>query len=193
MKLESLSYEEAKEKLERTDENLVRINDKIDELELQVEPLRLQAEKTKKYNILRDELKGLEISVWLEQLEQLAKYGDELQAEVAWLAANAPRNTVNQVEDFGDDLEELQVETNTLIDIVRVNTDKARGDLHSMDEEMTAQVDAISSSMDALTDGLRDSRNQIRNQKRQIEDQIDQIRGTISDGVDRGQGGSGAV
>ena len=63
--------EEAERKLERTEENLVRINDKIDELELQVEPLRLQSEKAKKFLILRDELRGLEISVWLEQLEQL--------------------------------------------------------------------------------------------------------------------------
>ena len=63
--------EEAERKLSRTDENLVRINDKIDELELQVEPLRIQAEKTKKFLVYRDELKGLEISVWLEQLEKL--------------------------------------------------------------------------------------------------------------------------
>ena len=58
--------EDAERKLERTEENLVRINDKIDELELQVEPLRAQSEKAKKYLILRDELRGLEISLWME-------------------------------------------------------------------------------------------------------------------------------
>ncbi|MBM6927008.1 chromosome segregation protein SMC [Pseudoflavonifractor phocaeensis] len=63
--------EEAQRKLERTQENLVRITDKIDELELQVEPLRLQSEKAKKFLILRDELRGLEISLWLDQLERL--------------------------------------------------------------------------------------------------------------------------
>ena len=61
--------EEAERKLERTEENLVRINDKIAELELQVEPLREQAEKAKKYLVLRDELRLLEISVWLENLD----------------------------------------------------------------------------------------------------------------------------
>ena len=60
--------EETERKLERTEENLVRINDKIAELELQVGPLRSQAEKAKKYLILRDELRTLEISVWLENL-----------------------------------------------------------------------------------------------------------------------------
>ncbi len=63
--------EEAERKLERTDENLVRINDKISELELQVEPLRAQSETAKKYLIFRDELRVLEISVWLDTLERI--------------------------------------------------------------------------------------------------------------------------
>ena len=63
--------EEAERKLERTQENLVRVNDKIDELELQVEPLRAQAEKARKYLILRDELRGLEISLWMDQLDRI--------------------------------------------------------------------------------------------------------------------------
>jgi len=63
--------EEAERKLERTAENLVRITDKIDELELQVEPLRAQSEKARRFLILRDELRGLEISLWLEQLEKI--------------------------------------------------------------------------------------------------------------------------
>ena len=63
--------EEAERRLERTDENLVRVNDKIDELELQVGPLREQAETAKKYLVLRDELRGLEISVWMDTLDRL--------------------------------------------------------------------------------------------------------------------------
>ena len=63
--------EEAERKLERTQENLVRITDKIDELELQVEPLRIQSEKARQFLIYRDELRGLEISLWLEQLEKI--------------------------------------------------------------------------------------------------------------------------
>ena len=49
----------------------MRITDKIDELELQVEPLRAQSEKARKFLVLRDELRGLEISLWLEQLEKI--------------------------------------------------------------------------------------------------------------------------
>ena len=73
--------EEAERKLERTDENLLRVNDKIAELELQVGPLREQSEKAKKYLLLRDELRGLEISVWLDTLDRLRASNLKLQAD----------------------------------------------------------------------------------------------------------------
>lgn len=63
--------EEAEKKLEGTEENLVRIRDIISELEVQIEPLRLQAEKAKRFLILRDEMRTLEISLWLLSLEKL--------------------------------------------------------------------------------------------------------------------------
>ena len=75
--------EEAERKLERTEENLVRIGDKISELELQVEPLRDQAEKAKRYLILRDELRVLEISVWLEKLEEIKINAMKLRSDCA--------------------------------------------------------------------------------------------------------------
>ena len=82
--------EEAERKLERTEENLVRINDKIAELELQVDPLREQAEKAKKYLVLRDELRLLEISVWLENLDTLKAGARKLEADLR--AAEAERD-----------------------------------------------------------------------------------------------------
>ena len=82
--------EDAERKLERTEENLVRINDKISELELQVEPLRDQAERAKKYLLLRDELRLLEISVWLENLDELKAGARRLEAD--FRAAEAARD-----------------------------------------------------------------------------------------------------
>ena len=82
--------EEAERKLARTDENLLRVNDKIDELEMQVTPLKKQAETAKKFLILRDEQRELEINVWMENLDKLhaqseraAKDHEEATAELA--------------------------------------------------------------------------------------------------------------
>ena len=73
--------EEAERKLERTEDNLLRVNDKIAELELQVGPLEKQAETAKKYLLLRDEQRGLEISVWMETLDRLRVQTEKLNLE----------------------------------------------------------------------------------------------------------------
>ena len=73
--------EETERRLIHTEENLLRINDKISELELQVEPLREQADKAKKYLALRDELKGLEIALWLDSLSRLDAAAKKAEAD----------------------------------------------------------------------------------------------------------------
>ena len=75
--------EETERKLQQTRDNLLRINDKISELELQVNPLREQAEKAKKYLVFRDELRGLEVTVWLSQLEKLSETAKKAEADYA--------------------------------------------------------------------------------------------------------------
>jgi len=62
---------EAERKLESTETNLLRINDKISELELNLEPVRQQAEKARRYLVCRDEIRLLEVMLWLDQLEKL--------------------------------------------------------------------------------------------------------------------------
>ena len=73
--------EETEHRLEATEDNLLRIGDKISELELQVEPLRQQAEKARQYLQLREELKGLEIAVWLNNLEQVGAAAKKAEAD----------------------------------------------------------------------------------------------------------------
>lgn len=63
--------EETQRKLVGTEENLLRIGDKISELELQLDPLRAQAEQAKKYLAYRDELRGLEVTAWLDRLDKI--------------------------------------------------------------------------------------------------------------------------
>lgn len=64
--------EETERRLAHTEDNLLRIGDKIAELELQVEPLREQSQKAKAYIAYKDELKGLEVALWLNTLEKLS-------------------------------------------------------------------------------------------------------------------------
>ena len=112
--------EDAERKLERTDENLVRINDKISELELQVEPLREQSEKAKKYLIFRDELRGLEISVWLDSLERIRANNIKLEADYQEAARRREEIRVAQekayaaTEEFSQAMRDKDVEADRL-------------------------------------------------------------------------------
>ena len=44
-------------------------------------PLKTQSEKAKKFLILRDEMKGLEISLWMETLEHLRANSIKLETD----------------------------------------------------------------------------------------------------------------
>ena len=63
--------EESERKLAACEDNLNRVRDIIGELESQVEPLREQSEKASAWLVYRDELRVLEVSVWLDSLDKL--------------------------------------------------------------------------------------------------------------------------
>lgn len=68
--------QESEKKLERTKLNLLRINDILSEIETNIEPLKVQSEKAKKYLNLREELKNIEIGLFLHNIE---KYKNNLE------------------------------------------------------------------------------------------------------------------
>ena len=132
--------EESERKLQRTEENLLRINDKISELELQVEPLREQSEKAKKYLILRDELRVLEISVWLENLDALKTGARKLEAD--FRAAEQQREEARAAldalyaegEQYGERMREKDMEAE------RIRAEAAQLDGQAKDQEAAIAV-----------------------------------------------------
>ena len=59
---------ESEKKLEQTKLNLLRINDIIAEIETNIEPTKQQAEKAKEFLRLRDELKNIEIGLFIHNI-----------------------------------------------------------------------------------------------------------------------------
>ena len=171
--------EEAERKLERTEDNLVRINDKISELELQVEPLRVQAEKTRKYNVLRDELKGLEISVWLDQLEHLRVNSVKLKADC--------EAAVRQRDEAKAEVERLYAESEQLAGQMRdkdIQAEELRGRQSGMDE----QVHSCENSITLLKNDIKnnsENAQRIRQELEQQEGRAGSIAAQIQEGRDR--------
>lgn len=62
---------EAERKLTSVQENLVRLTDILSELEGRVEPLKIQSKKAEKFLVLSEEKKKLEVSVWVNRLDDM--------------------------------------------------------------------------------------------------------------------------
>lgn len=83
--------EDSERKLEHAEEDLTRVGDKISELELQVEPLRKQSETAKRYLVLRDELRSLEISLWLSDLDAAGEKRKKLEEDAIAVSGDTER------------------------------------------------------------------------------------------------------
>ena len=99
-RLESQNFDIARRKpnrkLEATEENLVRIRDLYTELAHQAQPLAEQAEKAKQYMGLRDELRTLEVSLWLEGLTQIRVNTEKNQQDTAACAEQLQKARTEQ-------------------------------------------------------------------------------------------------
>ena len=62
--------EESEKKLEHTKLNVLRINDILTEIEANLEPLRQQSDKAKRYLDLKNELKSIEVGLFLYNIEK---------------------------------------------------------------------------------------------------------------------------
>ena len=70
--------QESEKKLERTKLNLLRINDILTEIETNIEPLKNQAEKAKRYLDLREELKSIEVGLFIYNIEKYKSTLEEI-------------------------------------------------------------------------------------------------------------------
>jgi len=156
--------EETERKLERTEDNLLRIGDKVAELELQLEPLRIQSEKARKYLELKDELQGVEVTVWLDTLAKLSAAAKK--AEEDFASANFVLQQAHDdldrlyalTEEYGDELrrkdgelETARLKVNMLeathqqldgqMAVLRGNVENNNGNIRRIEEELQGSDD----------------------------------------------------
>ena len=156
--------EETERKLAHTEDNLLRIGDKVSELELQLEPLKVQSEKAKKYLELKDELKGVEVAVWLDTLEKLSAAAQKAEEDyksasfVLQQAHDDLDSLYRQAEELGEklrtrdgELETVRQKVNMLsathqqlegqMAVLRGNVENNTANIARIDEELQGQDD----------------------------------------------------
>lgn len=131
--------EEAERKLERTRENLLRINDKMEELELQIGPLREQAEKAKRYFACREQLRVLEVSLWMDRLERLRAQHQETRT-----AYEAMTRQLEQLRAETDQLYAQSEQLGNQVQEKEQEMEAARWELRRVEEEAAACQSRIS-------------------------------------------------
>ena len=79
---------ESEKRLEQTKLNLLRINDILSEIETNIDLLKTQSEKAKKYLSLREELKSIEIGLFLYNIDNYKLNLDEIVKNIDIINSN---------------------------------------------------------------------------------------------------------
>ncbi len=106
---------ESEKKLEQTKLNLLRINDIISEIETNIGPLKNQSEKAKKYLSLRDELKNIEVGLFLYNIDELKKQTEEIIENIDLLETQKVREDEN-LNNLQTSKEDLKLVIDNLIE-----------------------------------------------------------------------------
>ncbi len=97
----------AQKKLEDEKQNLIRVNDILSELEKQIGPLEKQSEKAKIYLKKREELKTLDVNMFLLENNRLQEQLKDAQEKFE-IASNDLEQTTRQYEKIREEYEQIQ-------------------------------------------------------------------------------------
>ena len=162
--------EEAERKLQKTEENLLRIRDKVEELELQVGPLKEQSEKARKYLLLRDDLRGREISVWMENLDRLRDQSAAVKQEYIQIS--------NELEEKKEELKAVYISGDSISERMHrkdIETEEARERL-SAAERLLSACEAETAVLNANIESSIQNVSRIREELEQQQGRLEEIR-----------------
>ena len=154
--------EESEKKLEHTKLNLLRINDILSEIEGNLEPLQIQADKAKKYLNLREELKSIEIGLFVYNIE---KYKKDLQELVQSIDV-----MTSQCKDEEEKLETVK----SLKEELKTNIDKITEEIESMSNigfESKKQIEILNSDINVAKTKIANNNENSERYAKEIEEQ----------------------
>ena len=167
--------DESERKLQQTEDNLVRIGDRILGYEEQLEPLREQAEVAKKYNLLSGEMRGVEISLWLRELETIGARTEK--AESDFLSAtrdfDATQIKLDEIFKQSESLSELNIESETDAQAIREVVSEFEGKL----SDNQSSIAVLKSQLEGNTDQIENLTGELKSREEQhdgVGSQIDE-------------------
>ncbi len=158
---------ESEKKLEHTKLNLLRINDILTEIESNIEPLQQQAEKAKKYLNLKEELKSIEIGLFVYNIEKYKQTLEEIIND-----EDIMKSTCNQEEGKLERIKALKEELKTQIDEI---TEKIES-MQNIGFESQKEIEQLNSNISVCNTRIENNKeNKIR-----FEKEIEEIKTKIT-------------
>lgn len=129
---------ESEKKLELTRQNLLRINDIISELEVQIEPLRNQSEAAKKFLSLREQLKTLEVNLFIDNIASYKEKMKEIEETLILVQGDIEAENAKQVS-----LLEKQARQNEELKALEGEHDTAKQSFYECESSIEAKTQEI--------------------------------------------------
>ncbi len=165
--------EESEKKLEQTKLNLLRINDILAEIEANIDPLKIQADKAKKFLDLREELKSIEVGLFLHHIET---YKEKLAQVVKDVEIMQDQK---QTED--EKMQQLQTAKEQLkqeVDQITVNVEE----LQNLGFESTNKIEKINSEIGITKEKMQNNATNCERLEKEIEE-IEQRKNTLQEEI----------
>ena len=156
----------AQTKLENEKQNLVRVNDILSELEKQVGPLEKQSEVAKVYLRKKEELKTLDINVFLLENKKLREQLSSMEEKYN-LASNELNETSEKYEGIKEEYERIQQEIESL-DVAIEAAREQLTDTGLMRGKLEGEINVLKEQINSA----HGSENHLNNRKAALEEEI---------------------
>ncbi len=201
--------EESEKKLEHTKLNVLRINDILSEIETNLEPLKIQNDKAKKYLDLKQELKNIEVGLFVYNIENYKNLVKNLNEDYGILQdtycleekklnkiKDEKEEQKNKAEEIALEIENAQnygftskqeIETlNSNINISKSkieNNDENKNRLKREIEEINKKISTIEEDINLKSSkkiGLKENKQKYEKELEEKENQLQNINKTLS-------------
>ena len=160
--------EDSEKKLERAKLNLLRINDILAEIENNIEPLKIQSEKAKKFLSLREELKGIEVGLFLYNIDLYKERLEKITADEEIMNATY-ESEENSQKLKNEEKNNLKLEINNLIEEIEK--------MQNIGFESTNQIEKINSKKNVSEERI----NNIKENNIRYETEINELNEKINE------------
>jgi len=151
--------QETEKKLEQTKLNLLRINDILLEIESKIEPLKNQSEKAKKFLELRDELKNIEIGLFIYQIENYKEKLKEI-SENMDVFVSQEQDEEQKLQAFQEDKEKLKQEIDNIILEIE--------NIQNSNIEATKKEEQLNSDINIFKERIENNKNNSENSNAEV-------------------------